>query len=215
MKTATPTLIQKIYDRIGRRYDLFAVYEGEAKKLALELLNPQPGETILNAGVGTGKEHKTIKAGVSENGMAIGLDLSHNLAKYSLKRTKTPQVQANMVQIPLNSNSLDAIYCAFVFDLLSPQDISRTMQELKRVLKYNSRLVVSSLTSGEKGLSRIITSLWKALFRINPGLCAGCRPINIRPYLEKAGFEAAQEHFVTQMGICSQVVIAIPSISQE
>lgn len=210
MKTASPLLIQKIYDLIGKRYDLFSFYEGKAKEYALKLLDPNPGEYILNAGVGTGKEHQKIISRLGTTKHAFGLELSFNLARYSQKRTNSPHVQASIMAIPLQKHSFDALYCAFVFDLLSPEDIQKALDEFRRLIKPNGRLIVCSLTSGEKGLSRIITMLWEALFRISPGLCAGCRPINIRPFLENSGFSIKVETFITQLGVCSQVVLAVP-----
>jgi cyclopropane fatty-acyl-phospholipid synthase-like methyltransferase len=59
------------YDRLGSRHDWFEFYEGEAKKIGLEQLKLAPGNRVLNAGSGTGKEHLNIVREVSPGGLSV------------------------------------------------------------------------------------------------------------------------------------------------
>jgi ubiquinone/menaquinone biosynthesis C-methylase UbiE len=70
-KTLTTKKAQWIYDLIGKRYDWFAVFDQRAKQRRLELLNPKPGEHILEVGVRTGKALPQLLARVLPGGAVL------------------------------------------------------------------------------------------------------------------------------------------------
>ena len=67
---------KRIYNLLGPYYDWFEFYEGRAKSRALELLQLAPGQCVLNAGLGTGKQHLDIQTRINPDGVAHGFDLS-------------------------------------------------------------------------------------------------------------------------------------------
>lgn len=80
--------------------------------------------------------------------------------------------------------------------------------EFKRVLRTGGRVVLVSLTEGVSPLSRLFVGAWKTLYRLDPLLLGGCRPLRLSPWLEHAGFEIEADDVVVQLAVPSEVVAA-------
>jgi ubiquinone/menaquinone biosynthesis C-methylase UbiE len=136
------------YDRLGARHDWAERYEGRAKARALALLQLRPGLSVLNAGVGTGIDHRLIVRTVGAGGTAVGLDLSATMLDLAHCRTGSPVVQADVRRLPFRPSSFDRLLSAYVLDLLPGSDLPSVLSEFSRALKPNGRMVLVSLTEG-------------------------------------------------------------------
>jgi ubiquinone/menaquinone biosynthesis C-methylase UbiE len=200
---------QRIYDFIGKRYDWFSSYDAHAKARAFELLGVTPGQHLLEVGVGTGKEHARIYAAVLPGGNSIGIDISRVILAIARQRNNTPLCQADTRNIPFVSNHFDRIYISYVLDLLPISDIPGILAELQRVLKPIGRIVIVALTEGISRSSRTLVKAWKAANKVSPITCAGCRPLQLSQFVEKAGFNHVSREVVVQMAVPSEIVVAL------
>jgi protein-L-isoaspartate O-methyltransferase len=60
-QTISRDAARRVYNALGSRLDRAARYEANAKRLALALLAPQPGQRALHLGVGTGIEQAALR----------------------------------------------------------------------------------------------------------------------------------------------------------
>lgn len=105
---------------------------------ALEILEPQPGELVLDAGCGTGRYlRRIIEAGAE----AVGVDFSP--AMLEVARTAHPDVTLALAdlqtRLPFEDGTFDAVLCALVGDHVG--ELGAALSELRRVLRAGGRLV--------------------------------------------------------------------------
>jgi demethylmenaquinone methyltransferase/2-methoxy-6-polyprenyl-1,4-benzoquinol methylase len=206
--TITREEAQHFYDRLGVRHDLAEWYEGQAKVRALELLDLNPGQRVLNVGVGTGKEHIHIQDAISPGGRAVGLDLSPVMLELTRARTGAQICKADACALPFVASSFDRLFSSYVIDLIPLTDIPVLLADFRRVLKPGGRMALVSLTEGIDLPSRTVVALWKTAYALRPSACGGCRPLQLAALVCQAGFCQISRHVVVQMGVPSEVVVA-------
>ena len=85
---------RKFYDRISHAYDAIADGgEHKARERGLELLDVQPGESVLEIGFGTGHSLVTFAEAVGENGKVVGVDISSGMRDVSTRRLEKAGMQ--------------------------------------------------------------------------------------------------------------------------
>jgi SAM-dependent methyltransferase len=199
----------RFYNRLGAGHDRAEIYEGRAKLRGLEQLDLAPGLRLLNLGVGTGKEHFHIQAALAPGGRAVGLDLSPVMLEISRARVGAPLLRADAARLPFAAASFDRIFSSYLLDLLSLAELPGLLQDCRRVLQPGGRMVLVSLTEGIDAPSRTVIGLWKSLFRLRPFACGGCRPLQLAGLVEPAGFQLLSREVVVQLGVPSEIVVAI------
>lgn len=106
----------------------------------LGLLEPTPGELILDAGCGTGRNlKKLIQAGSD----AVGIDFSHQMLRVAQRQIGEPAIAlANLqTELPFGDDLFDAVLCALIGEHLD--DLRFVFGQFFRVLKKGGRLVFS------------------------------------------------------------------------
>ncbi len=107
----------------------------------LDLLNAVPGERILDAGCGTGRNLRRLAA---LGARAYGLDFSAGMLKVA--RDKVPEAPVFLADLqasfPLRDQSFSAVLCALIGEHLDA--LRFTFCELFRVLRPGGRLVFSA-----------------------------------------------------------------------
>ena len=118
------------YNRLAPWYDLLASSEKKFIRAGLELLDPQPGEVILEIGCGTGYALQRIVPH-QKAGFCIGLDLSPGMVYQTQNRLRpagllerTGLVCSDSLPLPFPSATLDAIFSSFTLELFDTPHIS-------------------------------------------------------------------------------------------
>ena len=211
-ETITTPQAQRFYDRLGINHDRGERYERLAKEVGLDRLALAPGQWVLNAGVGTGKEQKLIQAAIAPAGVAWGIDISRVMLDLTRSRVAPPGSQAlcqgDIQRLPFPAGTFDRIFCTYVLDLIPAGAIPTILREFHRVLRPPGRVVLVSLTEGTTLASRAVIGAWKSFYRLSPLSMGGCRPIRLTHALLKAGFSRVQRQVVVQLGMPSEVVVA-------
>lgn len=143
------------YFGLGRNVEL---HELSTREL-LSFIDPQPDETIFDAGCGTGVNilllHKAVKriTGIDYAQGAIDrcerLLGSHNIKNASV-------MQGSISQIPLADQSVDKTICMSVLQYIDDSQARQAFQEFRRISKKNGILVLHV-----KNLSSIqMLSIW-------------------------------------------------------
>jgi protein-L-isoaspartate O-methyltransferase len=114
-----------------------------------EILDPKPGERILEVGPGTG--YYTLDAAelVKPDGQVDVLDLQQEMLDHTMRRaaeaglTNVTPNQSDATSMPYEDGTFDAAYLTTVLGEIPDQDAA--LRELARVLKPGGRLVVGEL----------------------------------------------------------------------
>ena len=114
-----------------------------------EILEPKPGERILEVGPGTGYYTLDVAEWVKPDGQVNILDLQQEMLDHTMRRAAerglvnvTP-IEADATAMPYEDGSFDAAFLVTVLGEIPDQDAA--LRELSRVLRPGGRLVVGEL----------------------------------------------------------------------
>jgi ubiquinone/menaquinone biosynthesis C-methylase UbiE len=207
-KVFSPASAQKFYDFLGARYDWFDFYEGNARARGLELVCRSPGQSLLEVGVGTGKDQQLLAAGAGAGVSIYGVDISYKMAHLARTRSGAPILQADAHHLPYAPASFDCLLSAFVLDLVPSADIPAVLAEFRRVLRPGGQVILVSLTEGTTLLSRLVVGAWKAAYAVSPVVCGGCRPLRLSQWAAAAQFEIIEDEVAVQFGVPCEILAA-------
>lgn len=197
---------RQLYNRLGSGLERSHRFEERAKALALELLAVEEGQRVLHVGVGTGMEHAVLQRAAGPRGLVVGHDLARGMLELTRRRADTPLCEGDVVQLPCRTGMFDRIFSAYLLDLIPLVAIPAVLRECRRALRPGGRLVLVSLTEGVNLPSRLFVAGWTLVYRLNPRWLGGCRPLQLAPLLEAAGF-AVERRVVVQRGFPSEVLV--------
>ena len=206
---------RRVYDRIGRIQDLQAVYDHRAIKALLAQADFAHAHAVCEFGHGTGAlAERLLRDHLPSDARYTGIDLSPHMHELATRRL---HAYADRVELRLGNPlpglphpdaSFDRFLAAYVLDLLSPDDITRILEEAHRVLVPDGLLCLASLTSGTTRPSRLIIRAWEILWSLKPALVGGCRPITITDHLDQTAWTLRHHQTITTLAIASDVLIA-------
>lgn len=205
------------YDRFGRRQDRQAWYENAALDRLRELGEFGSAKNVVEFGCGTGRLAETLlEKHLSQDATYIGFDLSETMVQLTRKRLVPFGARSSVIRtdgrprVPLPPTSCDRFVSTYVLDLLSNQDISRTLAQAWKVLRPDGLLCLTSLTYGTTLPSRWVVAVWLAIHSLRPSLLGGCRPIPLADFLGPASWKILYTTTVVSWGVPSEVLIARP-----
>ena len=183
---------ESYYSSLSRVYDWLASSEKKFVDQGLGLLNPLPGEKILEIGFGTGFAQQKIISAVGA-GLSVGMDLSEGMGNAAAKKLSKAGLAERMalvindtIPIPFSRGSFDGIFTSFTLELFDSPEIPVVLSECQRVLKSDGRLLVVSLSKDTT--LPLMGRIYEKLHDHYPKLL-DCRPIPVIQLVDKAGFE--------------------------
>ena len=202
--------IGAVYDRIAPVYDVWGQRtESRARERALALAEIEDGEQILEVAVGTGLTfYEIVKR--NPTGSNTGIDLSPGMLAMARKRMRKLSganyslAQGSAFDLNVADESIDLLINSYMFDLIAFEDMSAVIEEFKRVLKKEGRLVLVNMTVEKRLGSR----LYEALYRLSPKTMGGCRGVEMTERLRQHGFQIVVRDTVRQMLFPSEVLLA-------
>lgn len=205
----------RVYDFLAKFYDLWsALTEAKARRRALELAEIEDGQNILEAAVGTGTAFRVL---VEKNstGFNCGIDISQKMLKQAkakladVNRDNYELKEASAADLPYADGKFDLLFNTYMFDLIPQTRIGNILEEFYRVLQVDGRLVVVNMTEGENFATKTFHQLHSFFYQFAPKLMGGCRPLNLSPHLEAAGFEIISREYEQQLFVPSEVLVAV------
>jgi ubiquinone/menaquinone biosynthesis C-methylase UbiE len=135
--------VQKEYSRLAERYDRrWSFYVNATIQETLNRLEIEPWERILDLGCGTGVLIQHLLQ-IAPKIQIIGIDTSAEMLE--IAKQKLPESVELKVgsadNLPFPSNYFDVVVSTSAFHFF--RDPSQVLQEAKRVLKPNGRLVIT------------------------------------------------------------------------
>ena len=113
--------------------------------LLLEMLNPQPGDLIFDAGCGTGVFTRNV---INRGSKVVGMDLSVPMVAkghLSMEGPSFSGVCGDMCALPFTDNSFDRVFSMTAIEFIP--DAAQAISELSRVVKKGGPIVVTTLNS--------------------------------------------------------------------
>lgn len=186
--------IRSYYNKIARVYDLLAERTEDPMRWAgFELLDPKPGERVLEIGFGTGHCLVEFARRVTPGGKVRGVDLSDEMVRLAGELVKQHGYEEvvqlwrrDAMQLPCESDSIHALFMSFTLELFDTPEMPKVLAECRRVLLPGGRIGVVSISKEQPSDPMVKVFEWT--HRHFPNLL-DCRPIYARRELEAAGFE--------------------------
>jgi ubiquinone/menaquinone biosynthesis C-methylase UbiE len=202
------------YDRLSRWYDLMAgSSERKYRELGLRMLDLQTGERAVEIGSGTGQALLDLSRSAGAPGAVVGLDLSGGMCRVARDRLAAAGsgsalaavACADAVALPLSGNAFDAVFMSFTLELFDAADMSRVLEECRRVLREAGRLGVVCMS--ESSPPNLMTRLYTWVHRRFPAV-VDCRPISVSDLLEKHSLHTTQVTRGSMWGLPVEIVVA-------
>lgn len=186
--------VRSYYNKIAKVYDFLAEKsEQPMRELALAKLAPQPGETILEIGYGTGHITLEIARAVGASGKVYGLDVSDEMQRLATEllaneglADRAELSRGDAAHMAYADATFDGVYMSFTLELFDTPELPVVLAECLRVLKPGGRLAVAGMS--REGERNFVVKAYEWTHRHFPNLM-DCRPIYVRRALEAAGFE--------------------------
>ncbi len=202
--------IGSVYDKIAPIYDFWGMLtESKARNRAIELAEIENGQSILEVAVGTGLAFSEILKR-NPNGKNTGVDLSKGmLAKAKKRVSKLSETNYSLnvgsaFSLNIEDESIDILVNNYMFDLIPFEDMAKILEEFKRVLKQDGKLILVNMTEGE----RFGSKLYDLVYNISPKTMGGCRGVKLTDRLKKHDFKVEIREYYQQMLFPSEVILA-------
>lgn len=168
----------------------------------IDMLQPRPGERILDIGVGPGLLAHELARLVGEGGYVAGLDAAP--AMLTMARTRLaalPQaecVEGDAAKLPFDDGVFDAAVATQVYEYVAP--MTRALSELRRVLRPGGRVLILDTDwrsivwhSSDKTLMERVLTCWDGHLA-DPHL-----PATLGVQLSRAGFAVSRVEVLTML----------------
>lgn len=202
---------RRVYDRLAAVYPLSTMFfHSRAHRCALDVSGLRDGMKVLEVATGSGEMFRRLVR-ANGSGSTVGVDLSPNMAartqrvarrKFPHARTHCQAVDAR--HMPFRDNSFDAIYCCYLFELLSGEDIVSTLHELRRVLRPNGKLTMVLIGQN----TAVFNAFYKVLGKVAPAFWGRQVEQRVPELIGSLRFEILHDRVVKQSFYPSRVLVA-------
>jgi ubiquinone/menaquinone biosynthesis C-methylase UbiE len=202
---------RRVYDRVASVYPASTFFfHSRAHTCALRHSGIRDGMRVLEVATGSGEMFKRLVR-ANAKGTTFGLDLSPNMAAYTLRRAKkeVPEAAAHcgavdVRNLPFRAGSFDAVMCCYLLELLSQQDIHQTLREIRRVLRPGGPFTL--VVIGQN--AAFFNQMYKVAGSLVPAFWGRQVEAAVPDMIEEAGFQLTTDEFVRQGFYPSRVLVA-------
>jgi ubiquinone/menaquinone biosynthesis C-methylase UbiE len=202
---------RRVYDRLAAVYPLSTLmFHSRAHRLALDSSGIRDGMRVLEVATGSGEMfHRLVR--VNRKGSTIGIDLSPNMAARTQRKARHdfPGCRAHCQAVdarrmPFRDASFDAVVCCYLLELLSAEDIVRTVEEFRRVLHKRGRLALVLI--GEE--TAVFNRVYRVLGKLAPAFWGRQVEHSVPALIESVDFRIIRDEIVRQGFYPSRVLVA-------
>ncbi len=202
---------RRVYDRMAAVYPISTMlFHSRAHRCALEASGIRDGMNVLEVATGSGEMFRRL---VRENrrGATFGIDLSPNMAartqraarqRYPHARTLCQAVDAR--QMPFRNEAFDAVFCCYLLELLSGEDIGSALREFRRVLRSGGNLTLVMIGEGVAPFN----TAYRVAGRVAPAFWGRQVERALPEVISAARFEIIHDRAVRQGFYPSRVLVA-------
>jgi ubiquinone/menaquinone biosynthesis C-methylase UbiE len=202
---------RRAYDRMSRVYGLSSsLLHSGAHAHAVDTCGIRDGMRILEVATGSGEMFRRLVR-ANSSGTTLGVDLSPNMAAIAQKkaRKRFPHSASfcqtvDARQMPFRDSSFDAVFCCYLLELLSSDDIVRTVEEFHRVLRARGQLALVMI--GED--TAMFNQMYRVLGKLAPAFWGRQVEQRAQELIEASDFRIVSNHVVRQGFYPSRVLVA-------
>lgn len=211
--TRTKAQASALYDRLSRWYDLLAgSFEDRHRAAGAGMLDPQPGDAVLEIGCGTGRSLLALGDVVGASGRVYGLDLARGMLDVSRARLSKAGLSGRVVlvrgdgaHLPFATDTFDRLFLSFTLELFDTPEIPVVLAECRRVLRAGGHICVVAMS--KVGAPSRSTRIYARLHRSFPRFF-DCRPIYAQASLQQSGFRVVDTSGASLLGLSIEIVLA-------
>jgi ubiquinone/menaquinone biosynthesis C-methylase UbiE len=202
---------RRVYDRLAAVYPVSTMlFHSRAHRHALEVSGLHDGMRVLEVATGSGEMFRRLVR-ANRSGATIGVDLSPNMAartqriarrRFPAARTHCQAVDAR--HMPFRSESFDAVFCCYLLELLSAEDIVSTLGEFRRVLRNHGRLTLVLIGQN----TAVFNAVYKVLGKVAPAFWGRQVEQRVPDLIDSMRFEIVHDRIVRQGFYPSRVLVA-------
>ncbi len=165
LEQPSQTAIRARYDFIAGWHDAIGRFTMTHRRGAIQALNVQPGDCVLDLACGAGANFKGVIADLESDGTLLGLDYSPGMLRQAhRKASRYPCLTlflGDAARLPFADSVFDRIICTYSLKVIPPY--RQALDEVVRVLKPGGVFVVldGKLSSGSTRFLNRLT-LWMA-----------------------------------------------------
>jgi len=202
---------RRVYDRMAAVYPISTMlFHSRAHRCALEVSGVRDGMNVLEVATGSGEMfRRLVRANAS--GATIGVDLSPNMAARTQRsaRRKFPSAQTHCQAVdarhmPFRNESFDAVFCCYMLELLSGDDIVGILREFRRVLRDRGRLTLVLIGQN----APMFNTFYKLGGKVAPAFWGRQVERRVPDLIESARFAILEDRMVRQIFYPSRVLVA-------
>jgi ubiquinone/menaquinone biosynthesis C-methylase UbiE len=202
---------RRVYDRLAAVYPMSTMlFHSRAHRCALDASGVSNGMKVLEVATGSGEMFRRLVR-ANGKGSTVGVDLSPNMAARTQRaaRHKFPKASAHCQAVdarhmPFRNESFDAIFCCYLLELLSADDIVCTLREFRRILRDRGNLTLVLIGQN----TPMFNAVYKVLGRVAPAFWGRQVESRVPALIEAARFEILQDRMVRQTFYPSRVLVA-------
>src|SRR5579864_1659453 len=202
---------RRIYDRLAPVYGISTqLFHSYAHRRALEISDLHDGMQVLEVATGSGEMFRRLVR-VNRNGSTLGVDLSPNMASRTQSRVQRefPEslAQCHAVDarhMPFRDATFDVVFCCYLLELLSGEDIVRTIGEFHRVLRGRGQLVLVLIGQNRAAFNGV----YRVLGKVAPAFWGRQVERRVPELVEASDFRIVHDAKVRQVFYPSRVLVA-------
>lgn len=206
---------RRVYDRIGPHQDTQSFYEDPALRDLTRHADFAFARRVFELGCGTGRfALRLLQDELPAGATYRGVDLSPRMTRLARDRLArfAPRAEVALTDgRPPESEptgAYDRFISTYVLDLLPEEDIRAVLREAHRTLAPGGLLCLTGLTTPAGPLSHLVIALWTRLHALRPSLVGGCRPLDLRLFLQESKWRIRHHRKIVRFGVPSEVLVA-------
>jgi ubiquinone/menaquinone biosynthesis C-methylase UbiE len=213
--TLTPEQAKAFYDRFGAKQDWQGFYENPARRDLIAHADFGSATSVYEFGCGTGDfAARLLAEHLPPRCSYTAIDISETMVRLARTHLEPWRDRARVdrssgsMALEAADGAFDRFVSTYVLDLLSDEDIRGLLAEAHRILSPGGRLCLAGLARGTGPIASLVTRMWETLHAWRPALVGGCRPIDLRDYLDPGRWTIEHRAIKTAFGIASEVMVA-------
>ena len=201
---------RRVYDVLSSVYPLSTFFfHSKAHSCALRHSGIRNGMRVLEVATGSGEMFRRLVRS-NRTGETFGLDLSPKMAARTLQQarrefpgTQTHCGAVDVRDLPFRDRSFDAVMCCYLLELLAREDITRTLDEIRRVLRPGGTF--SLVVIGQNG--PVFNRFYGVAGSLAPAFWGRQVESGVPEMVREAGFDILTDEFVRQGFYPSRVLV--------
>jgi len=202
---------RRVYDRLAPVYSISTnLFHSRAHRRALEICDLKDGMRVLEVATGSGEMFRRLVR-TNRSGATLGVDLSPNMARLTHQRVQR-EFPASVAQchavdarhMPFRDAAFDSVFCCYLLELLSGDDIVRTIGEFHRVLRRRGQLVLVLI--GQK--TPAFNAMYRVAGKLAPAFWGRQVEERVPELVEASDFQIERDAMVRQIFYPSRVLVA-------